>query len=186
MNPKRKKFTKGNIGHLFEKLGHKTDTKDIYETNTQQQSIKTQNEITKDFHKAKLFQVKNWLFGEMLGYVESGYSDFLLNGMSKEPNQIPYFEGSILEGENINEALECLAKAIISRKSIGPIKPIEKTNITQIYGVGKVTAKKIRKTMKINYVEEFVKFKEKEIIRLTKFGKNKTKIIINEARELLG
>ena len=78
MNPKRKKFTKGNIGHLFEKLGHKTDTKDIYESSTQQQSINTQNEITKDFHNAKLFQVKNWLFSEMLGYVESGYSDFVI------------------------------------------------------------------------------------------------------------
>jgi hypothetical protein len=79
INPnKKKKYTKSNIDRLFEKLGHNTDVKDIFETDSQKQVIKTSNEIEKDFHQMKLVQVKNWLLIEMLGYCEAGYTCFVL------------------------------------------------------------------------------------------------------------
>jgi hypothetical protein len=75
---KKQKYTKSNIDKLFEKLGHKTDVKDIFETDSQKQVIKESNEIEKDFHKMKFAQVKNWLFIEMMGYCEVGYTCFVL------------------------------------------------------------------------------------------------------------
>jgi hypothetical protein len=79
INPnKTQKYTKSNIDRLFKKLGHNTNVKDIFESDNQKQVVKTSNEIEKDFHKMKLVHVKNWLFIEMLGYYEAGYSCFVL------------------------------------------------------------------------------------------------------------
>ncbi|OLS17017.1 MAG: hypothetical protein HeimC3_49910 [Candidatus Heimdallarchaeota archaeon LC_3] len=74
---KRIKISITNIHKLYKIIGFHVEREktNVYKNSNQKFSNK---EIRKDFHRMKLYQVKDWLFTDMVDYFEASFNEFFI------------------------------------------------------------------------------------------------------------